>query len=125
MKVNIIYNAYNTTDYLYDEDNNTYLRFKDEEEHIDELDNKQLRAKNIIAIEASKTVLDNEGRLYLGTIGQGKGIYITNGESIPITWEKVSEKGRLKFYAGDEELVLNPGNTWIQVVNSLDRVSLE
>jgi hypothetical protein len=36
VKVNIIYNAYNTTDYLYDEDNNTYLRFKDEEEHIDE-----------------------------------------------------------------------------------------
>ncbi|NLK65136.1 MAG: DUF3048 domain-containing protein [Tissierellia bacterium] len=124
-EVNIIYNDYNTTDYIYDEEKNSYLRYKDEEEHIDELDNKQITTKNIIAIETSKTVLDNEGRLYLGTIGEGKGIYITNGESIPITWEKVSEKDRLKFYIGDKELMLNPGKTWIQVVNSLDRITLK
>ncbi len=124
-EVNIVYNDYNTTDYIYEEDSGLYLRFKDDEEHIDELDKKQLTVKNIIAIETPKTVLDNEGRLYLGTIGQGNGIYITNGESIPITWEKASEKESLKFYTGDEELVLNPGNTWIQVVNSLDRITLE
>ena len=69
--------------------------------------------------------MDNEGRLYLGTVGEGKGIYITNSESIPITWEKVTEKSRLKFYTDGEELKLNPGNTWIQVVNSLDKVTLE
>ncbi len=124
-EITIVYNNYNTTDYIYDEDSGLYLRFKDNEEHIDELDNKQLTAKNIIAIETSKSVLDNEGRLYLGTIGKGNGIYITNGESISITWEKASEKDRLKFYTGDEELMLNPGNTWIQVVNSLSRITLE
>jgi len=124
-KINIRYNAYNTTDYIYDEENNIYLRYKDGEEHIDELDKKQISAKNIFMIEASKTVLDDEGRLYLGTVGQGKGIYVTNGESIPITWEKVSEKTRLRFYTDDKEVKLNPGNTWIQVVNSLDRVSFE
>lgn len=124
-EVNIVYNDYNTTDYIYEEENSLYLRFKDEEEHIDELDKKQITAKNIIAIETSKTVLDNEGRLFLGTIGQGNGIYITNGESIPITWEKASEKDKLRFYSGDEELVLNPGNTWIQVVNSLDRITIK
>lgn len=124
-EVNIVYNDYNTTDYIYEEENSLYLRFKDEEEHIDELDKKQITAKNIIAIETSKTVLDNEGRLFLGTIGQGNGIYITNGESIPITWEKASEKDKLRFYSGDEELILNPGNTWIQVVNSLDRITIK
>ncbi|MDD3226691.1 MAG: DUF3048 domain-containing protein [Tissierellia bacterium] len=124
-EVNIVYNDYNTTDYIYEEENSLYLRFKDEEEHIDELDKKQITAKNIIAIETSKTVLDNEGRLFLGTIGQGNGIYITNGESITITWEKASEKDKLRFYSGDEELVLNPGNTWIQVVNSLDRITIK
>ncbi|MBP7222004.1 MAG: DUF3048 domain-containing protein [Sedimentibacter sp.] len=124
-KVNIVYNDYNTTDYIYDDEKGLYLRYKDKEEHIDELDKKQITAKNIIAIETSKSVLDNEGRLYLGTIGEGKGIYITNGESIPVTWEKTTEKDRLKFYAGDKELVLNPGNTWIQVVNSLENLNLE
>ena len=123
-EVNIVYNYYNTTDYIFNEENNLYLRFKDDEEHIDELDKKQLTAKNIIAVETSKSILDNEGRLFLGTIGKGKGIYITNGESIPIIWKKVSEKDRLKFYSGDEELMLNPGNTWIQVVNSLENITL-
>lgn len=123
--VNIVYNTYNTTDYIFDEENNIYLRFKDNEKHIDELDKKQLTAKNIIVIEASKTVLDNEGRLYLGTIGDGNGIYITNGESLPITWEKTSEKSRTKFYIDEEELMLNPGNTWIQVINSLNNLILE
>jgi hypothetical protein len=124
-EVNIVYNDYNTTDYIFNEENNLYLRFKDDEEHIDELDKKQLTAKNIIAVETSKSILDNEGRLFLGTIGKGKGIYITNGESIPIIWKKVSEKDRLKFYSGDEELMLNPGNTWIQVVNSLENITLK
>ena len=124
-QVNIVYNDYNTTDYIYDEESFLYLRFKDREEHIDELDSNQISAKNIIVIETSKAVLDNEGRLYLGTVGQGKGIYITKGECIPISWEKASEKERLKFYAAEEEILLNPGSTWIQVVNSLNSLTIK
>ncbi len=123
--VNIIYNDYNTSDYIFDEDSNLYLRFKDGEKHIDELDKNQLTAKNIIVIKASKSVLDNEGRLFMGTIGEGKGIYITNGENIPITWEKTSEKNRLRFYNNSEEIKLNPGNTWIQVVNSINNITIK
>lgn len=123
--LNIVYNDYNTTDYIYDETSKMYLRFKDNEEHIDELDKKQLSAKNIIVIEASKSVLDNEGRLYIGTIGQGQGLYFTNGEGIPISWEKASEKSRTRFYTDEGELVLNPGNSWIQVVNSLKKITIE
>ncbi|HHZ03263.1 MAG TPA: DUF3048 domain-containing protein [Tissierellia bacterium] len=121
-KIKIVYNAYNTTEYVYDEMNTSYLRFKDGEEHIDELDKKQIRVKNIIIIEVSKSVLDNEGRLYLGTIGKGKGLYITEGEVIPVTWEKSAEKSRTRFYTDKGELMLNPGGTWIQVVNSLNSV---
>lgn len=120
--INIVYNDYNKTDYTYDKENGLYLRFKDGEKHIDELDKKQITTKNIIVIETSKSVLDDAGRLYLGTVGKGSGIYITEGESIDITWEKASEKSRLKFYTDMGELKLNPGNTWIQVVNSLNSV---
>lgn len=123
--INIVYNKTNTTDYTYDEDNKIYLRFKDGEKHIDELDEKQIGVKNIIVMEAPKTVLDNEGRLLIATVGKGSGIYITEGESIPVTWEKNSEKSRTRFYAQKEEIVLNPGNTWIQVVNSLNNVTIE
>jgi len=122
--IKITYNKNNTTDYDYDEETKLYLRFKDGEKHIDELDNNQLTSKNIVVIETSKSVLDSAGRLYIGTIGEGRGLYITEGESIPITWKKQSEKTRTRFYTENAELKLNPGNTWIQVVNSLDNIDV-
>lgn len=123
-KINIIYNKNNTTDYEYDKEKELYLRFKDGEKHFDELDNNQLSAKNIIVLETKKSVLDNAGRLYLGTVGEGRGFYITNGEAIKITWSKSKEDARTKFYSGNEEIKFNPGNTWIQVVSYLDNVSI-
>ncbi len=124
-KVCITYNNFNTTDYTYDTDDKLYKRYKDGEKHIDELDGKQLSAKNIIILETSKKILDNEGRLFIGTVGSGEGTYITNGEAVEITWSKKSEKSRTKFYIEQDELVLNPGNTWIQVVNNIDLVNIE
>lgn len=124
-KINITYNKYNTTNYTYDKDKNLYFRFKDGEIHVDELDNEQLTVKNIIIIETSKQILDNEGRLFIGAVGSGKGTYITNGESIEIIWNKKSEKGRTRFYVVSDELILNPGNTWIQVVSDIGGVTIE
>lgn len=124
-KINITYNKENSTDYLYDEDTKLYLRFKDKEEHVDELDHEQLKTKNIVVLEAPKSILDSAGRLYLETIGTGKGIYITEKEFCYITWKKSSEKERTKFFINDEELVFNPGNTWIQIVDSLSCVTTE
>lgn len=124
-KINITYNKYNTTDYTYDKDKKMYLRFKDGKVHVDELNDKQLTVKNIIILDTSKQVLDNEGRLFIGTVGSGNGIYITNEEAIEITWVKKSEKERTKFYIGNDELVLNPGNTWIQVISNIGCVNME
>lgn len=121
--VNIIYNKSNTTKYTYNEAAQLYLRFKDGEKHIDENNNEQITAKNIIIIEAEKQVLDNEGRLYLRTIGEGKGYYMTDGEAVKIDWVKKSESGRTKFYCNGNQLKLNPGNSWIQIVSSLDNIS--
>lgn len=124
-KINITYNKENTTDYVYDENSKLYLRFKDNEEHIDELDNNQIKGKNIIVLEAPKSVLDGAGRLSLDSVGKGNGIYFTEGESCEITWEKSSEKDRTKFYIDGYELKLNPGNTWIQIVDSVSCVYSE
>jgi hypothetical protein len=123
--INITYNKNNTTSYEYNENDEVYLRSKDGQKHVDELDNKQLSAKNIIVLETKKSVLDSSGRLYLGTVGEGRALYIANGEAVEITWSKTKETARTKFYSGNEEIKLNPGNTWIQVVNYLDNVSIE
>nr|WP_312576331.1 DUF3048 domain-containing protein [Sedimentibacter sp.] len=124
-KISITYNSYNTTEYKYDNDKKSYLRWKDGEKHIDEIDGKQIEAKNILILETSKQILDNEGRLFIGTVGSGKGTYITNGEAVEITWNKESEKSRTKFYIEKNELELNPGNTWIQVVSNAKGINIE
>ena len=124
-KINITYNKENTTDYVYDEESGLYLRFKDKEKHLDELDNEQLKAKNIIVLEATKKVLDSAGRLYLKTVGSGNGIYFTEGQSCDIIWKKGSEKDRTEFYINGDDLYLNPGNTWIQIVDSISAVTVE
>lgn len=116
-RIKLTYNDYNTTEYIYDEENKNYIRYKDGEKHIDENNDEQIIAKNIIVYTVDKKVLDNEGRLYLGVVGNGSGYYITNGKVVDITWEKTSEKSETVFYLNNEELKLNPGNIWIQVIN--------
>lgn len=120
--IKIVYNNHNNTEYKYDEEKKLYIRYKDGEKHIDENNDIEITAKNIIIYTVDKKVLDNEGRLYLGVVGKGSGQYITNGKSIDITWSKESEKTATVFYSGDEELKLNPGNTWIQIINRTTQV---
>ena len=44
---------------------------------------------------------------------------------IEITWEKTSAKSDIKFYNGKDEISLNPGNTWIQVISGKTEVDVD
>ena len=116
-KIDISYNRENTSSYTYDKEKKLYLRFKDGEKHTDELTGAQLTTKNILVLNMTKQVLDSDGRLALGSVGSGEGCYISDGEAIGITWQKKAEKSSTKFYSGEAEISLNPGNTWVQVVS--------
>lgn len=114
----IDYKGKNTTSYKYDEENKVYLRQKDGKDHIDESDNTQLTAKNIIVQVAKTKVLDNEGRLEIDLIGEGSGTYFSNGKGIQIKWVKKDRKGKTTYYTeSGQELSLNIGNTWVQVIS--------
>ncbi len=116
----------NSTMYSYSLDEKVYYRKKDGASHIDEFDKSPITAKNIIIQEAKTKVIDNEGRLSIDLIGEGKGKYITNGKGIDIKWIKNSRNGKTYFYDEfDKEIVLNPGVTWIQVVNVNPDLSIE
>ena len=115
----IIINYYknNTSSYIYNSEEKLYYRKKDGKDHIDELDKSHIVAKNIIIQEAKTRIIDKEGRLDIDLIGEGKGKYITNGKAIDIKWSKKS-KNEKTFFLNEkgEEITLNPGVTWIQVV---------
>ncbi|MGF7056342.1 DUF3048 domain-containing protein [Brassicibacter mesophilus] len=112
----INYNSDNTTKYVYDSEAKVYNRYKDGKLHVDEFDETQIIAKNIIIQEAKTKLLDSEGRLDIQLVGKGKGMYITNGKAKNITWSKESINSKTIYYdETGEELKLNPGVTWIQV----------
>ncbi len=125
-KVIINYYNNNTTLYTYNPEEGVYYRQKDGKDHYDELTKLPIEAKNIIIQEAKTKVIDNEGRLSIDLIGEGKGKFITNGKGIDIKWSKKSRNSKTYYY--DEkgrEIVLNPGITWIQIVNTEPNINIE
>lgn len=125
-KILIKYRKNNTTEYNYDEEKKNYKRKKDGESHIDETDSTPIVAKNIIIQQAKTRVIDSVGRLDIKLIGEGKGKYITNGKVIDIKWLKSSKKGKTIYYDLEgKEIILNPGVTWIQVVDGNTVVEIE
>ena len=122
----INYEGGNNTAYSYDEKSKSYLREKDGVEHVDESDDIQLSAKNILIQEANTKVIDNVGRLRIDLIGEGRGTYFTNGQGINIKWVKNDRKGKTTYYREDgQELKLNPGITWIQIISPKIDVTID
>lgn len=103
--------------YLYDENAKNYIRFVNEKNHLDEIDQSQLTAKNLIIQVVSTKVVDDVGRLDLELVGSGEGYFLTNGVKIPIQWSKTGREGRTVYSTLEgSEISLNPGNTWVQIV---------
>lgn len=125
-RVKIDYKHGNTTEYLYNNMDKVYNRRKDGVNHIDEIDNRQIIAKNIIIQEVNTKVIDKEGRLQIDLIGEGTGQYISNGVSIDIKWVKNERASKTLYYTENgQELTLNPGVTWIQIVNPNMEIIIE
>ena len=116
--IDIRYSSHVTVNYKYDEVNKVYLRSTNGKAHTDYFTKKQYTFKNIIAYSVDNYTLagQEKGRQDLKNIGNGKGVYISNGISIPITWEKKSRSAQTVYKTEDgKELVVNDGNTFIQI----------
>jgi hypothetical protein len=113
--------------YEYSSQDGVYLRYVMDKPHVDENNSDyQIQAKNIIIQEAVHKIADSEGRRNISLVGSGKGIYITNGSYVPVTWKKADRRSPTRFYFEDgREVKLNPGKTWIQVVPGISSVTFE
>ena len=67
------------------------------------------------------------GRQDLNNIGSADGYFISEGYAIPITWEKSSRSAQTvyKVKATGEELVINDGNTFIQIQPQKETLTIE
>ena len=106
------YSDYHTTSYEYDEENKVYKRSMSGKANVDLETGEQYTAKNIIVYKVKNYTLagKNKGRQELENIGSGNGYYISNGYSVPITWEKSSHSGQTVYkYENGEEITVNDG----------------
>ncbi len=125
-KISIDYSYYQKRSYVYDSQNEYFLREMNNNAHLDKTTNKQLHYKNIIIEKVNNYNLDNEGRQDLATVGSGTGYYITNGYALPINWTKSSRSAKTKYtYSNGIEIKVNDGNTFIQIVPMSSKVIIE
>ena len=128
--VSIKYSSYRTSSYKYDEENKTYLRYMSNKSNDDLVTGEQYTAKNIIAYAVKHTTYSHSGYYgyqRLDNIGNGEGYYISNGYAVPITWEKASEASKTiyKIKETGEELVVNDGNTYIQIYPTTGNMTIK
>ncbi len=113
----IIYNKSYAVDYEYSSDGD-YKRYVNGERQLDEYYEEKINAANIIIQKVNKEVVDNYGRIHLNTVSDGTGYFITDGKCIDITWKKDSYRSKTMYLdSRGNEITLNPGQTWIQVIS--------
>ena len=118
--ISIRYSNYRTSNYKYDTNAKKYLRSMNDTKNTDLVTGKQYTVKNIIAYGvdySTYTYNGYSGYQKINNIGNGEGYYITNGYAVPITWSKSSKTAKTiyKIKETGEELVVNDGNTYIQI----------
>ena len=86
---------------------------------MDELTGEQLTCENIILQYSAYQPYDQNGYLNVDTTSGGSGKFITRGKAIDIRWEKDAVWGVTHYYdANDQEIQLNPGKTWVEIVQN-------
>lgn len=114
--VHITFSNSKNTSFVYDETEKNYKRFQNNIAHTDYVTKNQYTVKNIITYQVSNSTYDYKGRQTINNIGTGTGYFISNGYAVPITWEKKSRSDQTIYkYLNGEEIVVNDGNTHIEI----------
>lgn len=115
----IPYAGFYKVKYVYDEATMRFVRYVNGKPHTSQTGD-TLSAKNIIMYSVKNVNLndgENKGRQDLKNIGSGTGYYFSDGKAVEINWEKTARDKTTKYtYKDGTELVVNPGNTYIQII---------
>ncbi len=95
---------------------NLYQRWQDNRQHTDEL-GQGVAADNVVILFAQTQVIDEVGRRKIDLVGSGRVLVFRDGQVIEGTWQKLEAWHRTTFFdSNQQEIVLNQGQTWIQIV---------
>lgn len=117
LKIEIPYPQCNIA-YNFDENTGLYKRIRRGSFHTMQT-GEEISVMNILILEMQNVDLNDgqgKGRQDLYNTGSGKGTFITGGIANEITWEKANRDSEIKFLLNGEEIFLNPGLTFVQIV---------
>ncbi len=105
--------------WVYEPETNSYARFLS---NVRDKDKKgaDINAKNILVLSTVQKVLDDKGRLYIKTTGQGRGWYFGGGEAIDVLWSRESDDFYKITTADGRDVSFYRGNTWIEIASLPD-----
>lgn len=115
-EVNIKFSSYQTNNWKYNIETMLYEKYSNGNIRKDYITKEVFIAKNIITYEVDYYTIDSYGRQAISNLGSGIGYFITEGKAVEIMWKKDSRTGQTKYYYLDgSEIVVNDGNTHIQI----------
>ena len=113
-----------SVDWEYNFQTGRYERWQFDSPHVTD-EAVRIEADNIAVVVTDVSIIDYVGRRDIRTTGEGDGYVLQDGQVIEVTWSKPSATERLRFYVGEEEVAMNAGVTWIEVVPSEDVIEIE
>ena len=114
--------------FQFDAASKLYKRSQFNAPHIDAETGKQLEVKNVVVQYANIRTIqgDTAGRRDVDLVGSGKGVYISNGKALPITWSKKDHKIPTEYKdAQGNPLQINKGKTWICIFPTNKKISVQ
>lgn len=127
--IKLPYSKSYSVSYQYDAENKKYTRYYNKTMQKDWQTKEPVQTKNIIITFAKNSVLNDgsgKDRQNLSNIGTLDGYYITNGKAIKIKCSKTSRKAQTVYKDLEgNEIDVNDGNTFVQIVPLNAKVTIE
>lgn len=116
--------VYNKPWFEYHEDDGLYYRFQYGKPHKG--NEGQIKVKNIILQYCPSAHYATTEYLNINVGDDSFGTFITEGRAIPVKWSKEGEFGPTHYYdMENNEIILNPGKTWVCIVSAQDSPKVE
>lgn len=126
LTISMKYSTINNVKYVFDSTSRKYLRFVNDDPHMDAYTKEQIGVTNIIVLHAPHRSVEKVEYVLVDFVGEGKAEFFVNGKHEVGSWLKASDTAITKFFdSAGEEIVLLPGNTWIQVVHNKIAIVVE
>lgn len=124
--ISLPYSTFYRTGYTYNVTTGLYEKSINDQPHVMQ-DGLVVSVKNVIVELISDTSLgDGTDRRDINTTGAGKGYYFTGGAYEEITWSKASRSANTVYKKADgTDLLINPGNTIVNVISPSAAIVIE